>query len=321
MAIQTAQTPHVHAVEVTDNYGRFEASPLARGYGHTLGNALRRVLLSSLPGVAITRVKVEGCLHEYSTLDFMREDLIQFILNLKDVRFKLVADELYSTDYGMEPGIGATLEISGPADVTDKDIRVPPEIAIVNPDHHLASLVGEGELRVDMRIERGIGYRGSELQHESKEREIGEILMDSLFSPIKAVNYQVDDVRVGRATDHNRLTLEVWTDGTIGPLDAVTDAAGRLIEELQRIATVSVGDEPPAEAEPMVVTQTSLAELEGVLSTRIMNTIKRSGQVQFVEDLIELRSADRLESLSGVGEKAAADIESALDSLNAATEE
>ena len=321
MAIQTAQSPHVHAVEVTDNYGRFEASPLSRGYGHTLGNALRRVLLSSLPGVAITRVKVEGCLHEYSTLDFMREDLIQFILNLKDVRFKLVSDELYSTDYGMEPGVGATLEISGPADVTDKDIRVPPEIAIVNPDHHLASLVGEGELRVDMRIEQGIGYRGSELQHESKEREIGEILMDSLFSPIKAVNYQVDDVRVGRATDHNRLTLEVWTDGTIGPLDAVTDAAQRLIDELQRIAGVTVGDEPPPEVEPVVVTQTPLAALEGVLSTRIMNTIKRSGQVQFVEDLIELRGDGRLESLSGVGEKAAADIETALDSLNEESEE
>ena len=176
-------------------------------------------------------------------------------------------------------------------------------------------------MRVDMRIERGIGYRGSELQHESKEREIGEILMDSLFSPVKAVNYQVDDVRVGRATDHNRLTIEVWTDGTIGPLDAVTDAAERLIEELQRIATVSVGDEPPAEVEPVVLTQTPLGELVSVLSTRIMNTIKRSGQVQFVEDLIELRGADRLESLSGIGEKAAADIETALDSLSAATEE
>ncbi len=316
MAIQTAQMPHVHAVEVTDDYGRFEASPLARGYGHTLGNALRRVLLSSLPGVAISRVKVEGCLHEYATLEFMREDLIQFILNLKDVRFTLRSDMLYSTDYGMEPGVGATLEISGPGEVTDKDIRVPPEVAIINPDHHLATLVGEGTLRVDMRIEQGIGYRGSELQHEIKERDIGEILMDSLFSPVKAVNYQVDDVRVGRATDHNRLTLEVWTDGTIGPLDAVTDAAQRLIDELQRIATLSVGDEPSPVSEPVMTTQTPLAELEGVISTRIMNTLKRSGQIQYVEDLTELRSAGRLESLSGVGEKAAAEIESALDSLN-----
>ena len=315
MAIQTAQTPHVHAVEVSDNYGRFEASPLARGYGHTLGNALRRVLLSSLPGVAITRVKVEGCLHEYSTIEFMREDLIQFILNLKDVRFKLLSDTLYSTDYGMEPGVAATLEVSGPREVTDKDITIPPELAIANPDHHLASLVGEGDLRVDMRVERGIGYRGSELQHEIKERDIGEILMDSLFSPIKAVNYQVDDVRVGRDTDHNRLTIEVWTDGTIGPKEAVTEAAERLIAELQRVAGLSMGEEPAPVVEPVVTTQTPLADLDGVLSTRIMNTIKRSGQVQYVEDLVELRSADRLESLSGIGEKAAADIETALDSL------
>lgn len=313
MAIETAQAPRVHAVEATDDYGRFEASPLARGYGHTLGNALRRVLLSSLPGVAITRVKVEGCLHEFSTLPFMREDLIEFILNLKETRFRLRSDSLHSTDYGVDPGVAATIDFAGPGVVSDKDIRIPPEIEVVNPDHHLATLVGEGELRVDMRVELGMGYRGSEQQHEIKERDIGEILMDSLFSPVKAVNYNVEDVRVGRSVDNNRLTLEVWTDGSITPMDAVTNAAQRLIIELQAVAAVSVGEPVVVEETPDVGQKTPLDTLEELLSRRIMNTIKRSGQVQFVEDLVKMRTDGRLESLSGVGEKAAVEIETALD--------
>ena len=313
MAIETAQAPQVHAISTSDDYGRFEASPLARGYGHTVGNALRRVLLSSLPGAAITRVKVEGCLHEYSTLPFMREDLIQFILNLKEVRFRLVSDALYSTDYGLEPGVAATIDFSGPGLITDKDIKIPPELEIVNPDHHLAILDGEGQLRVDMRVEQGMGYRGSEQQHEIKERDIGEILMDALFSPVTAVNYRVDDVRIGRATDYNRLTLEVWTDSSIGPVEAVTNASQRLINELQRLATVSTGEPAPAAPEVLTGVQTPLDTLEELLSRRILNTIKRTGQVSFVEDLVELRTSDSLDSLAGIGEKAVAEIEAALD--------
>ena len=164
-----------------------------------------------------------------------------------------------------------------------------------------------------MRVELGVGYRGSEQQHEIKERDIGEILMDSLFSPVKAVNYNVDDVRVGRATDNNRLTLEVWTDGSIAPVDAVTDAAQRLITELQHVAAVSVGERVVVEVTQDVGQKTPLDTLEELLSRRIMNTIKRSGQVQFVEDLVKLRTDGRLESLSGVGEKAAVEIETALD--------
>jgi DNA-directed RNA polymerase subunit alpha len=188
--------------EKKTNYGKFILSPLEAGYGNTLGNSLRRVLLSSLSGTAITRVKIAGVKHQFSSLKGMKEDIIEFLLNLKKVRI------FYSDD---KP-IKASLEIKGAGEVKAKDIKIDPPGKIANPEIVLAYLNKDSSLNVKMDVETGVGYSTSE---DRKTGEVGVIPMDAVFTPVVRVNYKVEETRVGRLTNYDRLVLEIWTDGTI----------------------------------------------------------------------------------------------------------
>lgn len=197
-----------------DGYGRFVVEPLERGFGITLGNALRRVLLSSLQGAAVTAVRIEGVLHEFSTLPGVIEDVTEIILNLKQVRLKLHGD-------GPKKGV---FEMKGKGEVRAGNMTVDPEIEILNPDLHIATLNRDGDLRMEVEINAGRGYVSAD-QHAQADRPIGVIPVDSLFSPVTKVNYQVEATRLGQRIDYDKLTLEVWTDRSILPQDAVALAA------------------------------------------------------------------------------------------------
>src|SRR5512136_1108767 len=198
----------------TTGYGKFVIEPLERGFGITLGNALRRVLLSSLQGAAITAVRIEGVLHEFSTLPGVIEDVTEIILNLKQVRLKLHGD-------GAKKG---TVEFKGRGEVRAGDIVVDSDIEILNPELHIATLNRDGDLRMEVEIGGGRGYVSAD-QHSQQDRPIGVIPIDSMFSPVTRVNYNVEATRLGQRIDYDKLTLEVWTDGSILPQDAVAVAA------------------------------------------------------------------------------------------------
>src|SRR3989442_2077350 len=193
----------------TDGYGKFVVEPLERGFGITLGNALRRVLLSSLQGAAITAVRIDGVLHEFSTLPGVIEDVTEIILNLKQVRLKLHGD-------GPKKGI---VEIKGKGEVRAKDLQVDSDVEILNPDLHIATLNRDGDLRMEVEIGGGRGYVSAD-QHSQVDRPIGVIPIDSMFSPITKVNYDVEATRLGQRIDYDKLTLEGWSDGSILPQEA-----------------------------------------------------------------------------------------------------
>jgi len=195
----------------SDRYGRFTLEPLERGFGTTLGNALRRVLLSSLQGAAITSVRIEGVLHEFSTLPGVIEDVTEIVLNLKQVRLKLFGD-------GPKKGV---FEMRGKGEVRAGDLQVDAEVEVLNKDLHIATLNRDGDLRMEVEINGGRGYVSAD-QHSQADRPIGVISIDSLFSPVTKVNYTVEATRLGQRIDYDKLTLEVWTDGSILPNDAVS---------------------------------------------------------------------------------------------------
>ena len=203
---------HIDCVEMNANnsYGKFVIEPLERGFGHTLGNALRRVLINSLPGTAVTSVNIEGVQHEFSTIEGVKEDVTEIVLNLKCLAVKLYSDQV------------KTLEVSaeGPCELTAADIRVDDEVEIVNPDLHIATL-GEGaKLHMWLTLDRGRGYVSSD-KNKTPQMPIGVIPIDSIYTPIKKVNYVVEDTRVGQITDYDKLTLEVWTNGCVAPDEAI----------------------------------------------------------------------------------------------------
>jgi DNA-directed RNA polymerase subunit alpha len=203
--------------ENTDGYGKFVIEPLERGFGLTLGNALRRVLLSSLQGAAISAVRIDGVLHEFSTLPGVIEDVTEIILNLKQVRLKLLGD-------GPKKG---TFEMKGKGEVRAGDIKVDAEVEVLNPDLHIATLNRDGDLRMEVEINGGRGYVSAD-QHSATDRPIGVIPIDSVFSPVTKVNYNVEATRLGQRIDYDKLTVEVWTDRSILPTDAVAMAASIL---------------------------------------------------------------------------------------------
>lgn len=206
----------------TPTYGRFIARPLERGFGQTLGNALRRILLSSLQGVAITNVKIDGVLHEFGTLPGVVEDVSDFLLNLKQIRLRL-----HSGDQDV-----IRLEAKGDREVKAGDILMGENVTVLNPDLHVATLNSEGKLKVEMTVKMSKGYVPSERNKNEKD-PIGMIALDSIHSPVTKVNYTVTNARVGQMTDYDRLSLEVWTDGSVQPADAVAFAAKILKEQLQ----------------------------------------------------------------------------------------
>ena len=204
-------------------YGRFTVEPLQRGYGHTLGNALRRVLLSSLPGAAVTSIQIEGIQHEFSTIAGVKEDVTEIILNMKELTLRSFADQAKVLE----------IDVTGPKDVTAADIRVDDEVEVVNPELHIASLGKGARLHMWLTVERGSGYVPAE-KNKQNPSSIGVIPIDSIYTPMRKVNYTVENSRVGQITDYDKLILDIWTNGSLNPEEAVGMAAKLLTEALPR---------------------------------------------------------------------------------------
>lgn len=261
--------PKIEATAVSKQYGRFVISPLESGYGLTLGNALRRVLLTSLSGAAATSVRVMGVQHEFSPIPDAREDMTTLMLNLKQVRFRVEG-----SDSGR-----ARLRVRGPAEVTAGDLEAPAGMEVLNPEQHLLTLdSGGSEFEMEVTVSTGKGYSPSE---ERGSLPIGEIPLDAIFSPIRRATYSVERERVGPTTDFDRLVMEVWTDGTISPEKALSEAAQMLVEHFQLVAMaesveVHAEEEPETEAEALEASlDTPIEALD--LNVRAYNCLKRAG--------------------------------------------
>lgn len=232
--------------EIAKDHGKFEIGGCYPGYGSTLGNALRRVLLSSLPGAAVRAVKIKGVSHEFSTIPGVMEDVVQIILNLKQVRFRSHSDE----------AVTVTLKAKGEGAVTGKDIKCPSSVEVVNPDQVIATLSDKKtELEMDIVVDRGLGYVAIETR-EDEEREIGEIAVDAIYTPVRRVNYEVENMRVGKRTDYDKITLEVITDGSISPEEAFQQSVTILVDQF----SVLLGGAGSVEAEEVKETKTKKAK-------------------------------------------------------------
>ena len=290
-----------------DQYGKFVIEPLERGFGVTLGNTLRRVLLSSLQGGAITAVRIEGVLHEFSTLPGVIEDVTEVILNLKQVRLKIHGD-------GPKKGI---VEIKGKSDVRAKDIQVDSEVEVLNPDLHIATLNRDGDLRMEVEISGGRGYVSAD-NHSQVDRPIGVIPIDSMFSPITKVNYQVEATRLGQRIDYDKLTLEVWSDGSILPQDALAVAAKILRDHFQMFINFEepIEEEVEEEVDEEVVRvrkllDKSVEELE--LSVRSSNCL-RAAEIKSISDLVR-KSEPEMLKFRNFGRKSLKEIQDILGEM------
>ena len=301
------EKPKVSIEEIkNDRYGRFVVEPLERGYGKTLGNSLRRVLLSSLPGYAVTSVKIEGVLHEFSTIPGVVEDTVEIIMNLKELLVKINGDG---------PKV-ARLEVREPGEVKARDIQISSDIEILNPDHHIATVSEGGSLVMEITLDRGRGYVPSE-RNKDQDNIIGVIPVDSIFTPVQKVNYVVENTRVGQITDYDRLVLELWTSGSINPVEAMSLAAKILSEHLMLFVNLS---ETVSEAEIMVekeeetkdkILEMNIEELD--LSVRSYNCLKRAG-INTVQELIKKTPEDMMK-VRNLGKKSLAEVEGKLTEL------
>ncbi len=289
--------PKVEAVAQANNYGRFEISPLESGFGITLGNALRRVLLSSLEGAAITSLWVRNIHHEFSTIPHVREDMTSLLLNLKQVRFRFLDDE--------EDSARLRLEVLGEGVVTAGDIVCPPVVEVVNPDLNLlVTDSAEADLEMEMTVARGRGYSPAE---ERGKLPVGELPTDAVFSPIRKVNFAVERTRIKQASTFDRLIVEVWTDGTISPVESLSTGAQILAKHLALVAEfgdVTVEVEPPEEESriPERIAEANIEELE--LSVRAFNCLKRAGITKVGEILTRLdRDENELLAIRNFGQK------------------
>ncbi|MFP4697096.1 MAG: DNA-directed RNA polymerase subunit alpha [Eubacteriales bacterium] len=286
------EKPNIEIAEISEDnrYGKFIIEPLERGYGTTLGNSLRRIMLSSLPGAAVSSVKIEGVLHEFSTIPNVKEDVVEIIMNIKNVAIKNNSDS-------PEPKV-AYIEYEGEGIVTAGDIQVDPDIEILNPELPIATLSGgvDSKLFIELTITKGRGYVGAD-KNKKGEQPIGVIPIDSIYTPVERVNLIVENTRVGQITDYDKLSLEVWTDGSLAPDEAVSLAAKVLSEHLNLFIDLS---ENAKNAEIMVekeedekekVLEMSIDELE--LSVRSYNCLKRAG-INTVEELTNRTSEDMM---------------------------
>ncbi len=291
-------TPKIEREAESRNYGKFVISPLERGYGVTLGNALRRVLLSSLDGAAVSSMRVADVQHEFSEIPGVREDVIQVMLQIKQLRMKL-----HDVDTAR-----LHLEVSGSGVVTAADIIAPPEVEIVNPDLYLFTVDGRDEiLEIEFIVERGRGY--SPAEDRVGRLPIGELPVDAIFSPVRRVNWDVGSARVGQSTNYDRLMMEVWTDGTIGPEEALSTSARILIDHLRHLAGVSeesltaiVEEVEEPDRLTSEVIETPIENLD--LSVRVFNSLKRTG-ITTIGEVIELleKGDEAVMSIRNFGEK------------------
>lgn len=289
----------------TQKYGRFNIGPLESGYGITIGNALRRVLLSSLVGAAVSSLRVSDVPHEFAEIPHAREDMTQVILNVKKLRLKMVDCE----------NARLRLEVQGEGTVTAADLQVPPEVEIVNPDLYLITLDSEkAQFEMELSVERGRGYSPS---GERGRLPIGEIPVDAIFSPVQRINYDVERARVGQMTNYDRLVLEIWTDGTISPEDALSQAAQTLVTHLRLIAGISeevLALEQIEVEEPAIPNEVYEVPIEQLdLSVRVFNSLKRTGitKVGEVLDMLE-KGEDAMLAIRNFGEKSLRELASQL---------
>ncbi len=294
-------------------HGVYEIDGLYPGYGHTLGNSLRRIILSSIPGAAITALSIDGVKHEFSTIDGVKEDVIAIILNLKKTRFKL---------HGDEPGT-ATLRIKGAKTVTAKDIILPSQLEIMNPEQHICEVTDKNvDLAIELTIEKGLGYVPKE-ELQKEKSEIGAIVLDASFTPIRRASYEVDNMRVGDRTDHNRLRVSIETDGTITPREALEHSIHTMITQLQAVvgfreqheetlvSKVEEKKDVELNTDDTDATKTKVEDLG--LSTRTENALV-AGSIKTAGGLTR-KSEDDLLSLDGLGEKGISEIKRALSNL------
>jgi DNA-directed RNA polymerase subunit alpha len=286
--------PKIEYEASSQNYGRFVISPLESGYGVTLGNALRRVLLASLLGAAVTSIRVSGVHHEFSDIPHVREDMIELILNVKRLRLKMHGDETARLH----------AEVRGEGVITAGDLEAPPHVEIVNPELHLLTSDSDAaEVDIELTVERGRGYSPVE---ERSKLPIGVIPVDAIFSPIRKANYRVERTRVGQMTNFDKLILEIWTDGTIAPHEALSSAAQILLKHCSLLAGVREIEPEEAEAEevsiPSRIYETPIEELE--LTVRAYNCLKRAGITKVGEVLEKLsKGYDEILAIRNFGQK------------------
>ena len=299
-------------VSEESSIGTYEIDSLYPGYGHTLGNSLRRIILSSLPGAAITSVKIEDVQHEFATMDGVRESVMEVLLNLKRIHFNLIGDEPQTI----------RLSVKGAKTVTAADFQLPGQVSIANPDQHIADLA-KGSFELEATIERGLGYVPREMLTKEKV-DIGTIALDATFTPIRRVNYEVENMRVGDRTDFNRLKILIETNGTVSPREALERSIEIMIHQLkavvgfqeeieEEVAAAFAASAPAASVEDMGKDPAKTKIDEIGLSTRTASALSENG-IKSVAGLTR-KSAEQLKELDGIGDKAVAEIEEALDKI------
>lgn len=300
------EKPKLECVEMSENYGKFVVEPLERGFGMTLGNSMRRVLLSSLPGVAATSIRIDGVLHEFSTIEGVKEDVTEIILNLKGLICKLHSQ-------GPKKVI---IDAAGECEVTAGDILPDSDVEIINPELHLATLDENGKLHMEIMLDHGRGYVVAD-RNKRPDMPIGEIAVDSIYTPITKVNFTVDNTRVGQITDYDKLTLEIWTNGSIKPDEAASYAAKILTEHLMlfinltdRIQGVEIMVEKE-ESKKEKILEMNIEDLD--LSVRSYNCLKRAG-INTVEELVQ-RDEDEMMKVRNLGRKSLEEVQQKLAQL------
>lgn len=302
------EKPKIECIESDENnsYGKFVIEPLERGYGTTLGNSLRRILLSSLPGAAVTSVKIDGVLHEFSTIPGVKEDVTEIVLNLKSIALK-IDGEGPRTMY---------VDARGECEVTAGDIKSEGDVEIINKDLHIATLNSDARLYMEINIDKGRGYVTAE-KNKEPNHPIGVIPVDSIYTPVKRVNYIVEDTRVGQITDYDKLTFEIWTNGTTKPDEALSLGAKILIEHLKlfmtltdHVSDVSIMVEKEDDKKEKVLDMT-IEELD--LSVRSYNCLKRAA-INTVEELTQ-RTVEDMMKVRNLGKKSLEEVEQKLAAL------
>ncbi|MFZ2719894.1 MAG: DNA-directed RNA polymerase subunit alpha [Minisyncoccia bacterium] len=301
-------------VSEAERSGTYEIDGLYPGYGYTLGNSLRRIILSSLPGAAVTSVKIPGVSHEFSTIEGVKEDVVTMLLNIRKMRLKLVSDEPQTI----------TLNVKGPKTVTAADFRLPGQVEILNPEQHIAEVTGKVTLEMEIMAEHGLGYVPKEV-HQKDRVDIGTIALDAIFSPIRRVNYEVENMRVGDRTDFNRLRILIETDGTITAREALEKSVETMIHQLRAVVGFKeeeVSEEAVLEEVDATLRREDKSGDSEMLKTRIteMNLPQRVEQaldaasIRTVGGLVRKREDDLL-AIEGLGQKGLQDIKRALSNL------
>lgn len=303
------EKPRIECFESKDNeyFGKFVIEPLERGYGTTLGNSLRRILVSSLPGTAVTSIKIDGVLHEFTTIPGVVEDMTEIILNIKGLRLKLLSEEPTKTLY---------IDYEGEGEITAADIKGDSDVEILNPDLHIATMSGPNRFFMELNVSNGRGYVSAD-RNKLPNQPIGVIPVDSIYTPVTKVNYSVEDTRVGQVTDYDKLSIEVWTDGTITPDEAISLGAKIMSDHLNLFIDLTdraknaeilvVKDEPAKDK----VLEMTIEELD--LSVRSYNCLKRAG-INTVDELIS-KTEEEMMKVRNLGRKSLEEVVQKLDSL------